>query len=131
MLSPLELARRSPPTIGGIPGLVWGFVVSTLAVFHATMLVNSRGHLWGPRRYPTGDQSRNNPLLALLTLGDGWHNNHHFYMTAARHGFFWWELDFSYYALKLLSWLGAVWDVREPPAAVLEVNAPKPAPIAG
>jgi stearoyl-CoA desaturase (delta-9 desaturase) len=105
--------------IAGLPGLVWGFVVSTVLVFHATMLINSLAHLWGSRRFPTADRSRNNPLLAVLTLGEGWHNNHHFYMSSARQGFFWWEIDVSYCTLRLLSWLGVVWDVRVPPESVL------------
>jgi stearoyl-CoA desaturase (delta-9 desaturase) len=104
--------------IGGLSGLVWGFVVSTLAVFHATMLINSLAHVWGSRRYATHDRSRNNPLLAVLTLGEGWHNNHHHYMSSARQGFFWWEIDVSYYVLRLLAMIGVVDQVREPPAWV-------------
>jgi len=104
--------------VGGIPGLVWGFALSTVLVFHATMLINSLAHMWGSRRFATADQSRNNALLAVLTLGEGWHNNHHFYMSSARQGFFWWEIDVSYFTLKLLSWLGVVWDVRVPPESV-------------
>jgi stearoyl-CoA desaturase (delta-9 desaturase) len=105
--------------LGGFAGFVWGFVVSTLAVFHATMLVNSLAHVWGSRRYPTADRSRNNALIAALTLGEGWHNNHHFYMSSARQGFFWWEVDVSYYTIKLLALIGVVWDVREPPKSAL------------
>ncbi|MGH7435192.1 MAG: acyl-CoA desaturase [Polyangiaceae bacterium] len=109
--------------LGGLPGLVWGFVVCTLAVFHATMLVNSFAHTWGSRRYPTGDTSRNSVIVALLTLGEGWHNNHHHYMSSARQGFLWWEVDFSYYAIRLLALVGLVSDVREPPACI---SAPIP-----
>jgi stearoyl-CoA desaturase (delta-9 desaturase) len=116
--------------IGGVPGLVWGFVVSTLAVFHATLLINSLAHVWGSRRYATEDGSRNNGLLALLTLGEGWHNNHHHYMTSARQGFFWWEVDVTYYAIWGLSRLGVVWDVREPTSAALEAGL-APAPASG
>jgi len=105
--------------IGGVPGLVWGFVVSTLAVFHATMLVNSLAHVWGSRRYATTDRSRNNPLLAVLTMGEGWHNNHHHYMSSARQGFFWWEIDVSYYVLRLLALIGVIDHVREPPASAI------------
>jgi stearoyl-CoA desaturase (Delta-9 desaturase) len=105
--------------IAGVAGVVWGFVVSTIAVDHATFCINSLAHLWGSRRYDTPDTSRNNPLLAVLTLGEGWHNNHHFYMSSARQGFFWWELDVSYYTLKALEWLRVVRDVREPPAWAL------------
>ncbi len=122
---PLSAYALACFAIGGLPGLVWGFVVSTLAVFHATMLINSCAHIWGSQRYATADASKNNPFLALLTLGEGWHNNHHFYMSSARQGFFWWEVDVSYYTLKVLSWLGVVWDVRAPPVSVF---AAQPAP---
>jgi stearoyl-CoA desaturase (delta-9 desaturase) len=101
--------------IAGFAGVVWGFAVSSVVLAHATFLINSVAHVWGTRRYETADTSRNNALLALLTLGEGWHNNHHYYMTAARQGFRWWEIDFTYYSLKLLAWLGIVWDLRPPP----------------
>jgi stearoyl-CoA desaturase (delta-9 desaturase) len=110
--------------VAGVPGLVWGVAVSTVAVFHATMLINSLAHVWGSRRYATPDASRNNALLAVLTLGEGWHNNHHFQMSAARQGFFWWELDWSYYTLRLLACLGIVWDVREPTASAYARQEP-------
>jgi stearoyl-CoA desaturase (delta-9 desaturase) len=109
--------------IGGVPGLVWGFVVGTLAVFHATLLINSLAHTWGSRRYATDDDSRNSAVLALLTLGEGWHNNHHHYMCSARQGFFWWEVDVSYYVLRVLALLGVVRDLREPPPSVLGAEA--------
>jgi stearoyl-CoA desaturase (Delta-9 desaturase) len=105
--------------IAGFAGVVWGFVVSTIAANHAVFCINSLAHMWGSRRYDTPDTSRNNPLLAALTLGEGWHNNHHFHMSSARQGFFWWEVDITYYTLKLLSWLRVVRDVREPPAWAL------------
>lgn len=100
---------------GGWSGLVWGFVISTVLSHHATFAVNSLCHLFGRRRYATPDASRNNLLVALLTLGEGWHNNHHHYQSSANQGFFWWEIDVSYYAIKLLQWIGLVWDVRQPP----------------
>jgi stearoyl-CoA desaturase (delta-9 desaturase) len=100
--------------IAGLPGVVWGFCVATILVLHATMLINSLAHVWGTRPYPTGDQSRNNALLALLTLGEGWHNNHHHAMTSARQGFRWWEIDVTYYALRALAAVGVVWDLRAP-----------------
>jgi stearoyl-CoA desaturase (delta-9 desaturase) len=106
--------------VGGASGLVWGFVVSTLAVFHATMLINSLAHVWGSRRYATGDDSRNNGLLAILTFGEGWHNNHHHYMSSVRQGFFWWEIDVSYYVLRALARVGLVWGLREPPVSALQ-----------
>ncbi len=105
--------------VGGRAGFVWGFIVSTLGVFHATLLINSLAHVWGSRRYATADQSRNNALLALLTLGEGWHNNHHHAMTSARQGFLWWEVDATYYVIRGLSRLGVIWDVRKPNAAAL------------
>ena len=112
--APLGAYAIGCSVVGGVPGFLWGFVVSTLAVFHATMLINSLAHLWGSRRYVTADQSRNNALLAVLTLGEGWHNNHHHCMGAARQGFFWWELDVTYYVLRALAWARVIWNVREP-----------------
>ncbi|HEY3817466.1 MAG TPA: acyl-CoA desaturase [Polyangiaceae bacterium] len=111
---PLAAYAVACAALGGVPGLVWGFVVSTLAVFHATMLINSLAHMWGSRRYATGDESRNNAPLALLTLGEGWHNNHHHSMSSARHGVAWWELDVTYYVLRVLAALHVVWGIREP-----------------
>jgi len=105
--------------VGGFEGFVWGYCVSTMLLWHATYSINSLAHLWGTRRYQTTDTSRNNLLLALLTMGEGWHNNHHHYMASARQGFRWWEIDLSYYLLRGLAVLGVVWDLREPPAAVL------------
>ena len=105
--------------IAGLPGVVWGFVVSTLALIHGTALINSLAHVWGTPRYRTNDDSRNNGWLALITLGEGWHNNHHHYMSSARQGFFWWEIDLTYYSLRALACLGIVWDLREPTAVAL------------
>jgi len=105
--------------IAGLPGLVVGFCWSTVAVWHATFSINSLGHLIGRRRYVTGDHSRNNWLLALITMGEGWHNNHHAYQASVRQGFRWWEYDFTYYGLRVLSWLGLVWDLHAPPRAVV------------
>lgn len=100
--------------LAGVGGLVWGFILPTLTVLHVVGFVNSIGHTWGSRRYATQDQSRNNAWLAVLTLGDGWHNNHHHCMYSARQGFRWWEFDPNYYILRALAWLGVVWDVRTP-----------------
>jgi stearoyl-CoA desaturase (delta-9 desaturase) len=100
--------------VGGLGGLVWGFLVSTVLLYHGTFLVNSACHLWGTRRYATADRSKNNWWAAVLTLGEGWHNNHHHYQSCARQGFEWWELDVSYYTIRLLAAAGLVWDVREP-----------------
>ena len=109
--------------IGGWGALVWGFLLSTVLLWHGSFTVNSLAHLFGRRRYPTTDTSRNNWWLAIITLGEGWHNNHHFYMASVRHGFFWWEVDVTYYVLKMLSWARIVWDLRVPPPHVLEPNA--------
>ncbi|MFO7687602.1 MAG: acyl-CoA desaturase [Desulfobacterales bacterium] len=95
--------------------LVWGFFISSTVLFHATVTINSLDHMLGSRRYPTPDTSRNNALLALITLGEGWHNNHHHYAISARQGFFWWEPDITYYLLKLMSWMGIVWGLRPVP----------------
>jgi stearoyl-CoA desaturase (delta-9 desaturase) len=103
----------------GWTGLVVGFFWSTVLLYHGTFFINSLAHVMGKQRYLTGDDSRNNWFLALITLGEGWHNNHHFYMSSTRQGFRWWEIDPTYYTLKALSWLGIVWELREPPAAVV------------
>ena len=105
--------------IAGLPGLAVGFCWSTVALWHATFCINSLAHVVGRQRYVTGDQSRNNWLLALLTMGEGWHNNHHAYQASVRQGFRWWEYDPSYYVLRLLSWFGLVWDLHMPPKAVI------------
>jgi stearoyl-CoA desaturase (delta-9 desaturase) len=112
--APVVLAAAGCYLVGGLPGLLWGFFASTVAVYHGTFLVNSVCHLFGTRRFQTTDASRNNWWVALLTFGEGWHNNHHHYPTAARQGFQWWELDVSYLVLKGLSKVGLVWDLREP-----------------
>jgi stearoyl-CoA desaturase (delta-9 desaturase) len=106
--------------IGGFAGLVWGFAVSTTLLWHATYSVNSISHIFGRRRYETGDTSRNNWLVALLTFGEGWHNNHHYYMASARQGFFWWEIDVTYYVLRALAALGIVWELRLPTEAIVD-----------
>ena len=80
--------------------------------------MNSVSHVFGRRRYETNDTSRNNWLIALLTFGEGWHNNHHYYMASARQGFFWWEVDMTWYILRALSALGVVWDLRVPTEAI-------------
>jgi stearoyl-CoA desaturase (delta-9 desaturase) len=105
--------------IGGWSGLVVGFLISTVLTYHAVFSINSLSHLFGKRRYATNDDSRNNLLLALLTLGEGWHNNHHHYQSSANQGFFWWELDVSFCVLRVLSWFGLVWDLRMPGSKAL------------
>jgi stearoyl-CoA desaturase (delta-9 desaturase) len=103
----------------GWAGFLWGFCVSTTLLWHSTYTINSLAHRWGTRRYETSDDSRNNWVLALLTMGEGWHNNHHRYMASTRQGFFWWEIDATYYVLRGLQAVGLVWDIREPPADVV------------
>ena len=98
--------------------LVWGFFVSTVVLFHVTVTINSLAHRWGSRRYATNDDSRNNWLLALLTFGEGWHNNHHHFPGSARQGFHWWEYDLTYYTLRLMSWTGLVWDLKTVPVSL-------------
>lgn len=108
------------PSLGtsGMQMLIWGFFVSTVLLFHGTCTINSLSHLFGTRRYETTDQSRNNPLLAIITLGEGWHNNHHHYPASARQGFFWWEYDITYYMLKVLSMVGIIHDLKPVPLHV-------------
>jgi len=98
--------------VGGWPAFFWGFVVSTVVLYHVTFSINSLAHRWGSRRYPTPDGSRNNWLLAVLALGEGWHNNHHWDMSACRQGHRWWEFDATYVVLRVLSWTGVVRDLR-------------------
>ena len=108
--------------LGGWGALLWGFVLSTVVLWHGTFTINSLSHVYGRRRYFTSDTSRNNGLLAVLTMGEGWHNNHHCYMSSANQGFFWWEWDPSYYILRALSWVGITRDLRLPPLDVLEAK---------
>lgn len=105
--------------VGGSGALVWGFFVSTVLLWHGTFTINSLCHVFGRRRFPTTDTSRNSLLLALITLGEGWHNNHHYYQSTANQGFYWWQLDGSYYALRVLSWARVVNGLRTPPPRIL------------
>jgi stearoyl-CoA desaturase (Delta-9 desaturase) len=105
--------------VGGWSGLVLGFFVSTVVLWHSTFFVNSLAHVMGRRRYATEDTSRNSALIAVLTMGEGWHNNHHHVPGSCRNGFFWWEWDPTYYLLKGLSWVGVVHDLRAPTATLL------------
>ncbi len=107
---------------GGFDVFLWGYVVSTCALMHGTFTINSLSHVFGSRRYATTDTSRNNFLLALITMGEGWHNNHHHYMSSANQGFFWWEIDVSFYILKGLEKVGLVWDLRAVPEHVKKRN---------
>jgi len=124
------LLERYAPALGvtAFQMLIWGFVVSTVLLYHGTFAINSLTHIFGSRRFPTPDNSRNNLLFALLTMGEGWHNNHHYYPASARMGFRWWEVDLSHYALTVLSWCGVVWDLKRPPGHAL--GRPRAAPPA-
>jgi stearoyl-CoA desaturase (delta-9 desaturase) len=110
--------------IAGWPGLVVGFVWSTVVLYHCTFFINSLAHVHGNQRYVTGDDSRNNWWLAVITMGEGWHNNHHAYQRAARQGFRWYEVDFTFYILTVLSWTGIVWDLGKPPVEVVRNERP-------
>ena len=114
--------------LGGVGLLLWGFVVSTVLLWHGTFTINSLSHVFGSRRYATTDTSKNNWLLAVITLGEGWHNNHHFYQSTANQGWFWWEVDVSYYVLRGLAALGLVWELRTPPAHIKSAHEQATAP---
>ena len=116
-----KLLQHVAPELGttGLQMLVWGFFISTTVLFHATVTINSLAHRFGRRRFDTNDDSRNNVWLALLTFGEGWHNNHHFFPGTVRQGFRWWEIDVTYYGLRVMSWLGLVHDLKPIPAWVV------------
>ena len=103
--------------IDGWQGLVVGFFISTVVLYHTTFAINSLCHMFGKRRYETGEESKNSLWLAFLTMGEGWHNNHHHYPLSCRQGFFWYEIDIAYYILFGLSKLGIVWDLKAPAGA--------------
>jgi stearoyl-CoA desaturase (delta-9 desaturase) len=113
--------------IGGWHALLWGFFVSTVALWHGTFTINSLSHMWGKRRYTTTDDSKNNPVLAIVTMGEGWHNNHHYYPRSVRQGFRWWQVDMTYYILRSLAVVGIVWDLHVPSQKVIDGDvAPVP-----
>ena len=115
---------------GGLPAFLWGFAVSTVFLWHGTFVINSLAHVIGRRRYETGDGSRNSLALALVTFGEGWHNNHHFYASAANQGFFWWEIDVTYYVLRGLATVGVVRELRTPPPYVKYAHLAAPPTVA-
>ncbi len=117
--------ETAAPGLGtnGAQLLVWGFFISTTVLFHGTASINSFTHLWGNRRFNTTDDSRNSFILALITLGEGWHNNHHRYQSATRNGFYWWEIDPTYYGLKLLSYTGFIWGLKPVPQSIYDEAA--------
>jgi len=112
--------------VAGWPGLVVGFFWSTVLLYHGTFFINSLAHVQGSQRYVTADDSRNNWWLSLVTMGEGWHNNHHAYPRSARQGFRWYEFDATFYILKALSWAGVVWDLGTPPADLVRNERPLP-----
>lgn len=122
MLAVGWVLERFFPGLGTTTGqfFIWTFFISTTVLLHGTLFINSLAHVWGTRDYQTDDDSRNSWLLTLITLGEGWHNNHHRYPHSVRQGFRWWQLDITYYGLKLLAWTGLIWDLRPVPVAVLE-----------
>lgn len=105
--------------LGGVPGLVWAWAVPIVLNWHGTFTINSLAHIYGSRRYDTTDGSRNNLWLALITHGEGWHNNHHHYQASTRQGFRWWEIDLTFYALKALSWVRVVRALHPVPAHIV------------
>ncbi|MFT3776619.1 MAG: acyl-CoA desaturase [Minicystis sp.] len=119
-----------PPTVlgvslflvGGWYAVVWGLLVSTVLLWHGTFTINSLTHVFGKRRYATTDNSRNSLILALVTMGEGWHNNHHYYQRSVRQGFYWWEIDMTFYVLKVMQALGLVWDLHAPPRHVRDLR---------
>jgi len=121
-------AGQAFPVTGtsGAQLLIWGFFVSTVVLFHATVTINSLAHRFGSRRFETADNSRNNWLLAVLTFGEGWHNNHHHFPGSARQGFRWWEVDLTYYVLRALAGCGLVWDLKPVPAGLRRAGARVP-----
>jgi stearoyl-CoA desaturase (delta-9 desaturase) len=127
----LEKYWLAPPTalgiglflVGGWWAVIWGMLVSTVMLWHGTFTINSLTHVFGARRYATTDNSRNSLILALITMGEGWHNNHHYYQRSARQGFYWWEIDLTFYVLKILEALGLVRDLHAPPRHVRDVRA--------
>jgi len=131
-LLPALLFALACLALGGVHGLVWGFFVSTVLLWHGTFTINSLAHMIGRRRFDTSDDSRNSLALALLTTGEGWHNNHHHYQSSARQGFRWWEVDITFYVLKLLAAMGLVWDLRRvPPEVMTQSRAPASVTLQG
>jgi stearoyl-CoA desaturase (delta-9 desaturase) len=118
-LPPLILAIAMV-AIGGFSWLVWGFCLPTVTLAHATFAINTVNHLFGSRRFDTIDESRNNAFTAFFAVGEGWHNNHHRYQRAARNGFYWWEIDVTWYVIRLMAVLGLAWDLQPVPHRVYE-----------
>ena len=111
--------------VGGFPWLAWGFCLPTVTLAHATFAINTVNHMFGSRRFNTPDKSRNNLFTAIFAAGEGWHNNHHRYQRAARNGFYWWEVDLTYAVIRLMGWLGLVWDVQPVPQRLYRADEPR------
>ena len=126
IVPPLALGVLTAVLFGWF-AFVWTFAVCQVLVWHGTFTINSLSHVWGGRRYATEDDSRNNPVLAVITMGEGWHNNHHHYQVSARQGFFWWEIDATYYVLRGLAAVGLIWDIHGVPE---HIRGDEPEPIA-
>ena len=124
-LVPPTILALSCLALFGWSGLFVGFFLSTVLLWHGTFTINSLAHVAGRKRYATGDESRNNALLALITLGEGWHNNHHHYPSSTRQGFYWWELDVSWLVLRAMERVGLVWGLREPPLRIRDDHTAK------
>jgi len=120
-IPPTTLAAVVFATLGA-SGLLIGFMLSTVLLWHGTFTINSLTHVWGKRVYETGEDSRNSFILAIITMGEGWHNNHHYYQASAPQGFHWWQIDMTYYILRMLSAVGLIWNLRMPPAKVIAGN---------
>jgi stearoyl-CoA desaturase (delta-9 desaturase) len=115
---------------GAVQMFIWGFCISTVAVAHGTFTVNSLTHLIGRQVYPSKDDSRNSLMIALITMGEGWHNNHHYYQSSVRQGFRWWQIDITYYLLWTMSCVGLVWDMKPVPQKVIDAAGKLNAPAA-
>ena len=126
---PLLMLAVAMYLIGGAHALVWGFFVSTVLLWHGTFTINSLSHIVGRRRYATSDDSRNHWGLALLTMGEGWHNNHHYHQSSASQGFRGWEIDVTMLVLRALEGLGLIWDLRRPPRHVVEGRRRRGLPV--
>ena len=116
-LPPLMLAVTMY-LVGGFPWLVWGFCLPTVTLAHATFAINTVNHMFGSRRFDTIDESRNNVVTAIFAAGEGWHNNHHRYQRAARNGFYWWEVDPTWYMIRLMVAVGLAWDAHPVPERI-------------
>ena len=124
------ITEESTWALSGWQVVAYGFCLGTVLLYHSTFFVNSLAHVWGTRPYKTTDTSRNNLLIAILTMGEGWHNNHHHFQSSARNGFRWYQIDATYMILKLLSFVGIVWDLKPVPKHIVHRTAKAEADLA-